>query len=262
MVDVPTLFLRIHKTGGEALAKQICDRLPADAVCPAEFEWQVRNLPVTALRQFRFFQGHIAPSSLTSMLRPLRVFTILRAPRERLLSCFFYWKEGSRHARTEFFDTIARLSLLEFLRSENPIIRRATWNVQARLLAGGRFGSIDPLRQNVFGPWLASSDLAAEAVRALDQFSFVGISERYEASLHRIYRLLELGEPPAPEWINVTFSKPASYRELLANPETAEALSRLTWADQIVYDAACERMLPQGAGQSELVTTIPSRRIA
>ena len=34
MARQPMLFMRIHKTAGEALAKQVCDRLPADAICP------------------------------------------------------------------------------------------------------------------------------------------------------------------------------------------------------------------------------------
>ena len=246
----PTLFMRIHKTAGEALAKQVCDRLPANTICPAEFEWQVRNLPLADLHQFSFFQGHISPSSLSAVFDPLRVFTMLRAPRERLLSCFFYWKEGSKSARTEFFDAIAKLSLAEFLRSEDPIIRRATWNVQARLLAGGQFGGVDQLRQNVFGPWLDESNLAAEAVRALDRFAFVGVAERYEVSLHRAYALLELGEPPPPERFNVTSAKPARYKELLATPEISDALSRLIGADQIVYDAVCRRLYGEASHAS------------
>lgn len=242
MARPPTLFMRIHKTAGEALAKQICDRLPAETVCPAQFEWQLRNLPAAQLREFSFFHGHISPATLSAVFTPLRVFTMLRAPRERLLSCYYYWKAGSANARTEFFDAIAGLSLLGFLCSEEPVIRRVTWNVQARLLAGGQFGGADQQRQNVFGPWLAASDLAAEAVRALQRFAFVEVAEKYEASLREAYALLDLGEPPAPERVNVTSARPASYEELLAIPEIADAVSRLTEADQVVYDAACSRL--------------------
>ncbi len=236
MVRQPTLFMRIHKTAGEALVKQIRDRLPDETVCPAEFEWEARSLILTEIRQFSFFQGHISPSALMAACPDLRVFTMLRSPRERLLSCFYYWKEGSKIARSEFFDAIAVLSLVEFLRSEDPIIRRATWNVQARLLAGGQFGGANEQRQNVFGPWLSEPELATEAVRALDRFAFVGTAGRYALSLHRVYALLELGDPPPPEQINVTASRPVSYDELLADQEIAEALAPLIWADQIVYD--------------------------
>lgn len=238
----PTLFMRIHKTAGEALAKQICDRLPAGSACPEPFEWQVRNLPLATLRRFSFFQGHISPAALSAAFTHLRVFTMLRAPRERLLSCFYYWKAGSKIASSAFFDAIAPLSLLEFLRSEEPIIRRVTWNVQARLLAGGQFGGADHLRQNVFGPWLAGRDLATEAARAMDCFAFVGVAERYEISLRTAYALLDLGEPPPPERINVTAGRPVSYEALLETPEIADALARLTEADQVVYEAACRRL--------------------
>jgi hypothetical protein len=242
MVCQPTLFMRIHKTAGEALAHQIYNRLPADIVCPEKFEWQIRNLSAAQLRRFSFFEGHISPSALSEIFTSLRTFTMLRAPKERLLSCYFYWKEGSRRARSQFFDAIANLSLSEFLRSEEPAIRRATWNVQARLLAGGQFGGVDGQRQNVFGPWLTDSGLAAGAVRGLDRFAFVGTAERYETSLRAIYSLLDLDEPPFPKRLHVTAAKPASYEELLAKPEIADALSRLTAADDIVYDVVCRRL--------------------
>jgi hypothetical protein len=242
MASEPTLFMRIHKTAGEALAKQLCARLPSNAICPEQFEYRVRGLQRAELLQYRFFEGHISPSALSEVFSKIQTFTMLRDPSERLLSCFFYWKEGSKRVRGEFFDAIANLSLLEFLRSENPIIRRVTWNVQARLLAGGQFGGIDPQRQNVFGPWLSEPDLVVEAVRGLDRFAFVGTTERYEMSLHKACELLELGEPPPPERINVTPSGLTSYDQLLAIEEISDALSRLTHADRVVYDAACKRL--------------------
>jgi hypothetical protein len=249
--------MRIHKTAGEALAKQVTARLPAEIVCPEQFEWQVRNLSAARLQQFSFFQGHISPAILSTVFAPLQVFTMLRSPRERLLSCFFYWQAVSKYARTEFFDTIAQLSLVDFLRSKEPIIRRVTWNVQARLLAGGQFGGVDHQRQNVFGPWLRESDLAAEAVRALDRFAFVGTAEKYRFSLRKVYELLELGEPPPPERINVTSARPAAYQDLLAIAEVSDALSSLTEADQTVYDAVCGRLDLQAASPRPAVATEP-----
>ncbi len=250
MARYPALFMRIHKTAGEALVKQICDRLPADAVCPEEFEWQVRGLAAADLRRFSFFQGHISPASLSAVFMPLRVFTMLRSPRERLLSCFFYWKEGSKHARTKFFDALASMSLLDFLSSDDPLIRRVTWNVQARLLAGGQFGGVDEQRQAVFGPWLPEADLAETAIRALDRLAFVGTAERYELTLRMAYELLELGDPPLPERINVTATRPVSYNALLAVPPINDALSRLTAVDQVVYDEVRMRLDRMETGEA------------
>ena len=252
----PTLFMRIHKTASEALAKQVCERLPVGAVCPEEFEWKIRNLPPAELSSFSFFHGHISPSVFSPTFTSLRVFTMLREPRERLLSCFFYWKAGSKQASSEFFDAIGPMSLLEFLQSTNQIIRRVTWNVQARLLAGGHFGRADHHRQGVFGPWLTASSLAEEAVSALDRFVFIGTAERYETSLRKVYELLELGEPPPPERYNVTPGKPIAYQELLAQPEIADALSRLTEADQMVYDAVSLGL------NGETASVLPSKSVA
>ena len=238
------LFMRIHKTAGEALAKQISDHLPAGAVFPGKFDWQVRATPAAELRRHRFFEGHITPSSLSALSAQVTVFTMLRDPRERLLSCFYYWKQGARHTKGEFFEAMAPLSLLDFLRSEDPIIRRVTWNVQARLLAGGQFGGVDHQRQAVFGPWLDETALAGEALRALDRFAFVGTTEQYDESLKRAFALLKLGEPPPPERINVTAARPASYARVMACPQVAQALGALTEVDQIVYDAVRARASP------------------
>ena len=254
----PTLFMRIHKTAGEALATQVSERLPAHEICPEQFEWRVRTLSSADLRKFSFFQGHISPSTLSAVFAPLRVFTMLRQPKERLLSCFFYWKEGSKFASSPFFDTIAELSLIEFLSSKEPIIRRATWNVQARLLAGGQFGGVDPLRQNVFGPWLGEADLASEAVRALEQFAFVGTTENYHKSLQSAYSLLALGDPPLPRKLNVTSARTVSYPDLLQIPQIADLLEQLTQADQIVYNAACRRLERQSTGRRS--AGMPRRR--
>ena len=200
------------------------------------------------LRRYGFFEGHINPATLTGVCAPLTVFTMLRSPPERLLSCFYYWKQGARHARGEFFEALAPLSLLDFLRSRDPIIRRVTWNVQARLLAGGQFGGVDHQRQAVFGPCLGEADLADQALRGLDRFAFVGVAERYELSLTRAFALMGLGGPPPPERINVTASRPASYDRVLACPQVAAALGQLTGVDQIVYDAARVRLGEPAAG--------------
>jgi hypothetical protein len=237
-----TLFMRIHKTASEALAKQICDRLPSAIVCPEAFEWQICQRTTSDLRRFSFFHGHISPFALSAAFDSLRVFTMLREPRERLLSCFFFWKARSSVEQGAFFDRMANLSLVEFLRSREPIIYRATYNVQARLLAGGRFGAADQERQSVFGSRLGEGELAGEAIRGLGRFAFVGTTEAYAASLARAYAFLKLGAPPSPERINVTETRLRSYTDLLADPEIADALAQLTQVDQIVYEVACRRL--------------------
>jgi len=109
-------------------------------------------------------------------------------------------------------------------------------------LAGGQFGGTDGLRQNVFGPWLPEVDLGAEAIRALDRYAFVGLAERYEASLASAYSLLDLGHPPLPQRVNVNPYRPSDYGALLARPDIADALSGLTGADRAVYDAVGRRL--------------------
>jgi hypothetical protein len=64
------------------------------------------------------------------------------------------------------------------------------------------------------------------------------------------YALLELGDPPPPERINVTPPGHRSFAELLLDPEIAHALASLTMADQVVYEAARQRLGVQSLGAS------------
>ncbi len=240
------LFLHIHKTAGTSLKQQLLQSVPVHAVCPYPFEWQVRQLDRATLNRFAFFFGHITPSALPFPSSELTRITMLREPKRRLLSAFAFWKQiAPRNQQIEFFRAIAPLSLLQFLRHESPIIRRATWNVQARLLAGGSFGPSDDLRTNVFGPDIEPGALGDLAQEKLDGFALVGAVERYSESLCLARQLLGLGGSLLPEVHNRSGATDQHYAQIMANSDIAEALHELTDIDCRVHAAALRRLEKQ-----------------
>ena len=236
-------FLHIHKTAGTSLKRQLFQNLPADIMCPCDFEWQVRQLDPAELKRFAIFCGHISAAALPFAASELTQITMLREPRVRLLSALAFWKAIAPHnLNNAFFRAVAPLSLLEFLRDDSPIIRRATWNVQARLLAGGHFGPSNDLRTNVYGPDVDADQLVERAEIGLQSFALVGISERYAESLGLARDLLGLPGPRTPEAHNISGRSPEVYLRVMDDPDVAAALNERTEIDSAIYAAALRRL--------------------
>lgn len=255
------LFMHIHKTAGTALAAQLFSHRSSQEICPARFECQVLRMDPILLNQFKIFVGHITPAALLSVGGPLQCVTILREPRIRLLSAFFFWKEiAARSPHNVFFARLRNLSLLEFLQSDDPLIWHATWNVQARLFAGGRYGAVNDCRTNVLGPSGSPREIARAAIAGLDRFEVVGIAERYSETLTLAFRSQECELPlPTPERHNRGMNIPqGGYEPFLTDSRIAAALDRLTEIDSEVYQIASARLSCQ-LNSSQQPHTVSSR---
>jgi len=103
MSDMPTLpsevdarrvfFLHIPKTAGQSVHAALVNAYGADAVCPARVNEQLVRLGVRELNRYRVFSGHLDWSLLDCVRGPRYVFTVLREPRDRILSFYFYLRE-------------------------------------------------------------------------------------------------------------------------------------------------------------------------
>ncbi len=81
--------------------------------------------------------GHLSRTTLCATLTPSQVFTVLREPRVRLLSQYFYWRSLGQAERDAYlpwdtFDRAARMTLPEFLTS--PSLAAVTDNLLTRML--------------------------------------------------------------------------------------------------------------------------------
>ena len=129
-------FSHIQKTGGTSLGSHLSSFCPKEQIWPHRFEFELKDDP--NVMQYRLFWGHVSPAALLEYFPEFRLITFLRNPAERLISAFYYWKENAEANRQSlFFQRIAEMDFLDFLKSDEPMIRNAVFNVQSRLLGGG-----------------------------------------------------------------------------------------------------------------------------
>ncbi len=111
-----------------------------DETCPDHFAELYRHTDAE-LARWRFFSGHFRMDELRRIPPPAFRVTLLRDPRERILSLYRFWRRiglsfpspppGPRAAR--------ETDLADFLRCRVPDVAEAVDNAVARGLAGGVF---------------------------------------------------------------------------------------------------------------------------
>ncbi len=238
-------FLHIEKSAGTSVLGVLTAQFHPGQIDPDP----LRTLPphvlhrlpaqARAARLFRLVRGHYDLPYLEALGPEFFRVIFLRDPRRRLLSLYHYWRsvtpavlatEGGNH-------TIAlahKLSLDEFLTSDDPILRPSIDNIYTRRLIGAYGHDLPP-------------DAANRAVAALARLDFVGITETIDESLAALATRLRFPVPSSAPRANVTAEiaradprfRPAPRPQ--PGPAAEAALSRLTRLDQIVYEAALAR---------------------
>lgn len=242
-VGRPVFLLRAHKTAGQSFSLGLRRAFRPDEISPHYTTWDYARTPADELSQYRYFSGHVGRPTAVTAAPDCRLLTILRNPVDRLISSYFFWRsQVTRVPNSNHHDIALRLqsmSLIEFVSSEDPAIRRAAWNVQARLLAGADFGSEPITRSQLFGLEDSIDEVTDLALEGLERFALVGSVERFEDSLRLAYGLLGLPGKPRFEHDNRT---PSKYVDQGVTDDVLEHARRMTEADQIVYDAAAARL--------------------
>ncbi len=84
------IFLHIPKTAGQSVHAALVDAYGFEAVCPARVNEQLFGMTIEELNRYRVFSGHLDWSLLDCVRGPRFTFTVLREPRDRLLSFYFF----------------------------------------------------------------------------------------------------------------------------------------------------------------------------
>jgi hypothetical protein len=241
----PVALLRAHKTAGESFSAGLECAFRDRDICDRTFTWQFHSGAGEGPFPYRYLQGHIGLPTADRLLPDARLVTILRDPVRRLLSSYFYWRSQSARAKDEWDAhevalRIADISLLEFLESEDPVIRRATYNVQARLLAGADYGATSAERTQLFGHEdTPASELAERAVAGMDRFAVVATVSRFQDSMSHAYAALGLPGKAIAVEKNRT---PSKYVDQPITDKVVAAARRLTEADEVLFEAAEARL--------------------
>lgn len=92
------VFLHLPRTGGTTLREQIALAFEPSDVCPYRFGIP-KGCPAEELDRYRFFSGHFTFDDVRRIPGEKYVFTVLRDPRDRLLSI---WRASQAVARGAF----------------------------------------------------------------------------------------------------------------------------------------------------------------
>ena len=90
------IFLHIPKTAGQSIHTALVNSFGQDAVCPARVNDQLYPLSIAELNRYQVFSGHLDWSLLDCVKGPRYIFTVLREPRDRILSFYFYLREQAQ----------------------------------------------------------------------------------------------------------------------------------------------------------------------
>lgn len=232
-----TVFLHLPKTGGTSVTSFLLSRMTLhERMFPERFSglWRYSD---AYKRRFHFFSGHYDWTDVTAVTHRKHVFTVLRDPRDRVLSLYYYWRSrgwDEIEARNLSRPRLAKsLSLLDFLRSDNPDIRIRIDNVATRSLIGGRFAG--PQGECLM---LQEEALAVARQRLLDM-SFFGLLEDMHTTFRVLCAMLNIGPADRIPHEMSHRVRDGETREQITPAIRAE-LERLTSADRALYDFAKE----------------------
>lgn len=241
------VFIHIMKTAGNSLRRRLESLVPDGTVWP-EPKGRLHALTLDELSSWRLIAGHITAADAMRVPGPKRVFTVLRDPKDRLVSLYRFW---SRH-REEYIEErdlaqqrIARSStLLEFLRNDSPAVNGVLHNAMTCVLAGDFVSAGDGTyrhRHLPDHPRLSPAELlqrALKTVLSLDYVAFVDRLERDRPKLMRALGLPDTGPLPKENTRERVDHMLEPARDLTITPDVDRELHRLTDLDRMLYRLA------------------------
>ena len=86
----PIVFLHIPKTAGQTIHNELARAVGQKGVSPIRVHTQAQSPEAQLPAGYRLYSGHIDWGALDQIPQPRFVFSILRDPRERIASFYFY----------------------------------------------------------------------------------------------------------------------------------------------------------------------------
>ena len=242
------VFLHIMKTAGSSVRTRLEELAAGAPVWRVDTLGLPTNVPPESLAQFRIIMGHMRLRDAHHVPPPRRIFTVLREPRERLLSLYhFLARHRPEVTQGEVFERarLARAMPVEdFLADQRPLIRRELQNMMTRVLAGGHV----PVGPNAYrhpddpeSRTISAAQLLHLALGNILALDFVAFVDRLEEDRPRLMAALGLPDPgPFPrENTRETVNDMLEERpDPIMTPAVERLLNRLTDLDRALYRLA------------------------
>jgi Sulfotransferase family len=95
------IFLHLPKTAGQSVHQFLIDFFGEDKICPARNNEQLLCYSKKELNKYQVFSGHFDWCLLDTLSEPKFTFTVLREPRERIFSFYFYLRKEAEELDNE-----------------------------------------------------------------------------------------------------------------------------------------------------------------
>lgn len=89
-------FLHFPKTAGQSVHNSLIKEFDVNKICPARLNAQLYKYSIEDLEKFDLFSGHLDWSYIQKSGKFDYVFTVLRDPKERILSFYFYLRKEAQ----------------------------------------------------------------------------------------------------------------------------------------------------------------------
>lgn len=243
--DDVLFFLHVPKTGGISMTKILDDRFSAEEIFPVPDQHQPKKmfeeLSVEELARIRFVRGHFwfgpGDGAIHDFLSPSPLtVTILRDPIERVMSVFRYIVNYPDHWLTKRTMPSGTSDIAEFVR--NPWAQSEIKDLQTRLIVGHIPGN--PIMNPPTRPAedrMPDDELMDIAKQRLDEFVFVGLTERFAESVALLLRRLGWKQIDEVPRLHVS---PSGARQPISD-EVNDAIAERNQLDLELYAYARDR---------------------
>lgn len=209
------IFYHIPKTGGTTVTSLLNQQFPPHTICPDNFYYEIEQRSFTELMNFRFIRGHFFFHSNLLKIPHTKKIVFLRNPVERVLS-------EQRFFEAYYLQHPDLLYKEHFLPPGQPI--KTVKNQQCRFLS-----SLNPL-----DPMISDAMHLKSAKHNLEHaFFFIGLTEKMDESITRLYSLMGWNPPTTIPKYQATAENPE-----LRDPSLLEAIQQQNWADIELYEFA------------------------
>ena len=190
------VFMHIEKCGGTTLHAMLASQFAPELICPERYE-TIGDWTINELTAYQLFSGHFDLSYCRAIPGALSIVTMLREPKARLLSLYYFWKAHRPHPERDAYRliTLARTqTAAEFFANPEVTVWASIRNTMTGQLTRTTNQMLRPCDPIVSDP---EATLAC-AWQTLQDFTSFGIVERFEASRLLLNRNLGLDMHPIP----------------------------------------------------------------
>ncbi|NEP85838.1 MAG: sulfotransferase family 2 domain-containing protein [Okeania sp. SIO2C2] len=220
--------MHIPKTAGQSVHQLLINFLGKDKVCPARVNNQLLSYSKQEMDKYQAFSGHFDWCIFDNLPGPKFTFTVLREPRERILSFYFYLRKEANKLSQEELEVSEKqglkaaftLSPYDYFVNPKTSIRNFIDdhydNFYTYYFAGRSYNGRSKLKNLIFAKTLKDTEdvlkLALENISTLD----------------KVYHINDWQDRLEKDLSEITSTKSLNYQNYLVNQnKTIEGKDRL-----------------------------------